>query len=383
MGDKTIQQIIDEMTEEQQTAVYAAIGAAMETAENDELDHSDFFENFDVLEESKKNGSLKDTIIEHAAEYGIENISELFPEAELLQKPFFIDNRIEWVNALLSGATKTPFARVKTIFADITKERARGYATKAKKKVEDVFTLMSRTSEPTTIYKKGKLDRDDFIDITDFNVVAWLKEEMRIKLNEEIARAILVGDGRSNADEYKIDETCIRPIYNDDDFFTIKATLGDEPNEYVAFINAIIRNRKHYNGSGNPILFTTEDILCEMLLLEDSIGNKLYKNVDDLKTTLRVSNIQTCNFIEGLTRDAGDSKTHNVFGIIVNPKDYKIGTRGNSNPSIFDDFDIDYNQQKYLIEQRLSGALTLPYSAIVVEQVVDPNAAAETIQNEV
>lgn len=372
MKNNKIKQLLEEMTGEEKKEVFEELSTVIK---NSEINHSDLFK------EAKKNGSLKDTVLAHADDYGIEEIETLFPEPEILNTPFFIDNKIEWVNSILSKVSKTPFLRVKTLFSDITKERARGYV-KGKLKVEDVISLLSRTTEPFTVYKKGKMDRDDVIDIRDFNVVAWIKEEMRIKLNEEIARAILVGDGRSQADEYKIDETCIRPIYNDEDLFTIKVALGDEPNKHVAFINSIIRNRKLYKGSGNPELYTTEDILCEILLLEDSIGRKLYKNVDELKTVLRVSEIYTCNFMEGLVRDAKDSLTHNVMGIIVNPKDYTVGTRSNMNASIFSDFDIDYNQEKYLIEQRMSGSLLLPYSAMVIEDVVDPNEE-EAAQNEV
>lgn len=329
----------------------------------------------DIFSDAKKIGSLKDSFLTHAEGYGVEEIEQLFPEAKsITNKPTFINNKIEWVNKVLGAVHKLPFAKVKTMFADISVDtvRAKGYV-KGTLKEEDVFALLKRTTEPYTIYKKGKLDRDDIVDITDFDVVAWIKEEMRMKLDEEIARAILIGDGRLPADPHKIDEECIRPIYNDEDLYTIKVAIADtENNKYKAFIDACIRSRKNYRGSGNPTLYTTEDLIAELLLLEDNNGRKIYKSEDELKSILRVSSIVTVNEMVDLVRDAGDEKIHNVMGIIVNPADYSVGADKGGSVAMFDDFDIDYNQQKYLIETRCSGALTVPYSAMVIEEVTDP-----------
>lgn len=328
-----------------------------------------------IFNDAKSCGSLKDAFLEHAANYGVKDIEQLFPEAKnVANKPAFLNNKVEWVNKVLGGVTQLPFAKVKTMFADISVDtvRAKGYV-KGSLKEEDVFALLKRVTEPYTIYKKGKLDRDDIIDITDFDVVMWIKEAMRMKLDEELARAILIGDGRAASDNDKIDEESIRPIYNDADLYTIKQPIGDEVNKYVGFMNACIRARKNYRGSGNPTLYTTEDLVAELLLLEDTTGRKLYKSVDELKAALRVSDIVTMSAMVGLERPASDSatKTHHVMGIIVNIMDYSVGADKGGKVSMFDDFDIDYNQQKFLIETRCSGALTTPYSAIVIEKITD------------
>ena len=328
----------------------------------------------DILQSAQRIGSLKDAILEHADTYGINEINMLFPDAtNLNKKPIFLNNNVEWVNKILSAITKQPFARVKVLMADISKEtvRAKGYV-KGDLKMEDVFELLTRTTEPTTIYKKQKLDRDDIVDITDFEVVEWIKQTMRMKLDEEIARAILIGDGRLESDPYKIDETCIRPVYKDSDLYTVKVPLGTEDNKHKAFINACVRSRKLYKGSGNPVLYTTEDLVSEILLLEDADGHRLYKTVDEIKAVLRVSDIVPMMDIEGLVRPTEDGKTHNVLGIIANLTDYSVGANKGGQVAMFDDFDIDYNQQKYLIETRCSGALTVPYSAMVIEEVVTP-----------
>lgn len=325
-----------------------------------------------IFNDAQKHGSLKESFMAHADSYGVKEIEQLFPDAKTASaKPAFINNKVEWVNKILGNVTQLPFAKVKTMFADISKDtvRAKGYV-KGKIKEEDAFALLKRTTEPYTIYKKGKLDRDDIIDITDFDVVAWIKESMRMKLDEELARAILIGDGRLTSDQHKIDEDCIRPILNDADLYTIKAAIGDETNKYVGFLNACIKSRKDYRGSGNPTLYTTEDLVAELLLLEDTTGRKLYKSVDELKSILRVSDIVTMSDMVGLVRSTNDSNTHNVMGIIVNIMDYSVGADKGGRVSLFDDFDIDYNQQKFLIETRCSGALTTPYSAIVIEEVV-------------
>ena len=255
------------------------------------------------------------------------------------------------------------------MYADITADeaRARGYI-KGHLKKEEVFSLLKRTTEPTTIYKKQKLDRDDVIDITSFDVIAWIKAEMRMMLEEEIARAILVGDGRSAMSDDKIKESCIRPIYNDSDLFTIKYTMGNDPDKAMAFIKACIKSRVDYEGS-MPSLYTTEEMIADMLLIQDTTGRFIYESEAALAKTLRVKEIVPVPFIKGLVRDAQDSQTHNVYGIIVNPSDYTVGADKGGQVSMFDDFDIDYNQQKYLIETRCSGSLMKPKTAIVIEEV--------------
>ena len=330
----------------------------------------------EILAEAKQNGSLKDTIqdhIEHADDYGIKNIEQLFPNAtEVNNPPKMINHPIEWVSKVINGVSKSPFSRIRTTFADITDEslRAKGYL-KTKKKKEAAITVLKRSTSPTTIYKKQKIDRDDVIDITDFNVVSFIKEEMQLKLYEEIARAILIGDGRLASDEDYIDQECIRPVYNDDDLYTIKYAIDSaEPNKYKAFIKACIKARKQYRGAGQPTLFTTEDTLAEMLLIEDTTGHIIYNSVDMLRSYLRVKEIVTVPVMEGLVRKTSDSKTHNVLGIIVNLTDYKTGADKGGAVAMFEDFDIDYNQQKYLIETRKSGALVTPYSAITIEEIV-------------
>ena len=330
----------------------------------------------EILAEAKQNGSLKDTIqdhIEHADDYGIKNIEQLFPNAtEVNNPPKMINHPIEWVSKVINGVSKSPFSRIRTTFADITDEslRAKGYL-KTKKKKEAAITVLKRSTSPTTIYKKQKIDRDDVIDITDFNVVSFIKEEMQLKLYEEIARSILIGDGRLASDEDYIDQECIRPVYNDDDLYTIKYAIDPaEPNKYKAFIKACIKARKQYRGAGQPTLFTTEDTLAEMLLIEDTTGHIIYNSVDMLRSYLRVKEIVTVPVMEGLVRKTSDSKTHNVLGIIVNLTDYKTGADKGGAVAMFEDFDIDYNQQKYLIETRKSGALVTPYSAITIEEVV-------------
>ena len=261
------------------------------------------------------------------------------------------------------------------MFADITEDdaRAKGYI-KGHYKKEEVFTLLKRTTQPTTVYKKQKMDKDDIIDLASFDAIAWLKTEMRMMLNEEIARAMLIGDGRNNSSDDKINESCIRPIWKDEDFYTIKATIEIQSSDTAdiktkKIIDNIIRSRKFYKGSGNPTLFTTEDFVTDCLLLEDGIGHKLYKSVNELATTLRVSKIVTVEVMEGLQRTDSQARTLDLVGIIVNMNDYTIGADKGGAISMFEDFDIDYNQQKYLIETRCSGSLVKPFSAIAVETV--------------
>ena len=364
---KTIKDIIDGMTEEQQSAVYALMGSILES--DNSLEHSDI-DTKQIIADGAKYGSLKESILVHAENYGINDIESLFPEFKNLNNPpKILNNEIGWVSTVLNGTHKSPFSRVKSKFVDLTADtiRAKGY-TKTHKKVEHVFELLDRTTSPTTIYIKQKIDRDDVIDITDFNVVSLIKEEMKLKMKEELARAILIGDGRLASDNDKIDPECIRPIYNDDDLFTVKAAITGTGNLYEEFINTFIRNRKEYKGSGSPTLFTTEDVICEILLLKDTNNRRIYNSVQEIATLLRVNNIVTVPHMEGLTRKAADGKTYDVYGIMVNLNDYSVGTTNGGQLSMFEDFDIDYNQQKYLLETRFSGALTVPYSAMVIEK---------------
>ena len=371
--ERTVQDVIDEMNEEQQAAVYSLLGSALgiDGENSDDVEHSDINElNIkSIFEDGVKYGSLKESVLVHAENYGINNIESLFPEFKNLNNPpKILNNEIGWVSTVLNGTHKSPFSRIKSKFVDLTADtiRAKGY-TKTHKKVEHVFELLGRTTSPTTIYIKQKIDRDDVIDITDFDVVSLIKEEMKLKMKEELARAILIGDGRLASDNDRIDPECIRPIYNDDDLYTVKADITGTGNLYEEFINTFIRNRKKYKGSGSPTLFTTEDVICEILLLKDNNNRRIYNSVQEIATLLRVNSIVTVPHMEGLTR-AASGKTYDVYGIMVNLNDYSVGTTNGGQLSMFDDFDIDYNQQKYLLETRFSGALTVPYSAMVIEK---------------
>lgn len=399
--NKTVKDVFDTLTEEQKTVVYALIGQALESAgatdendENDEednnmkhnvfdqdemmqgnaLSHSDMEE---IFSDAKRTGSLKEAFLAHNATYGIDQIDTLFPEPNTMNTPpEFIKRDTNWVAGVINGVHHTPFSRIKSMFANITEDeaRAKGYI-KGKLKKEEVFTLLKRTTTPTTIYKKQKLDRDDIIDITDFDVVAWIKSEMRMMLDEEIARAILVGDGRMTSDDDHINEANIRPIWKDDDLYTIKTKItvdasATDDDKAKAVIKAAVKSRKDYKGSGNPVLYTTEDFLTNCLLLEDTQGYRLYKSEQDVATAMRVSRIVTVPVMENLSRTDSESKTRNLVGIIVNLNDYNVGADKGGAVNMFDDFDIDYNQQKYLMETRCSGALIRPYSAIALEMVV-------------
>ena len=400
-GNKTVKDVFDTLTEEQKTVVYALIGQALESAgatdendENDEednnmkhnvfdqdemmqgnaLSHSDMEE---IFSDAKRTGSLKEAFLAHNATYGIDQIDTLFPEPKTMNTPpEFIKRDTNWVAGVINGVHHTPFSRIKSMFANITEDeaRAKGYI-KGNLKKEEVFTLLKRTTTPTTIYKKQKLDRDDIIDITDFDGVAWIKSEMRMMLDEEIARAILVGDGRLTSDDDHINETNIRPIWKDDDLYTIKTKItvdasATDDDKAKAVIKAAVKSRKNYKGSGNPVLYTTEDFLTNCLLLEDTQGYRLYKSEQDVATAMRVSRIVTVPVMENLSRTDSESKTRNLVGIIVNLNDYNVGADKGGAVNMFDDFDIDYNQQKYLMETRCSGALIKPYSAIALEMVV-------------
>ena len=388
-GDKTIGEVFDTLTDEQKDAVYAIIGQAIEDSKNNkEGDTTDMKHNvFDQTEETQENtlthdamdtilgdakryGSLKDSFLAHAQEYGIENIDYLFPEAKSLNNPpDFIKRDTGWVSKVMGAVHHTPFSRIKSQFANITEEdaRAKGYM-KGNLKKEEVFSLLKRTTTPTTIYKKQKLDRDDVVDITDFDVVAWIKSEMRMMLDEEIARAILIGDGRPASSDDKINEQNIRPIVSDDDLYTIKTKVSVANNatsddKAKAFIKAVIKSRKNYKGSGEPTLYTTEDLVTDCLLLEDTTGRIIYDSMDKLKNALHVKDIVTVPVME----DAKGKNALPLMGIVVNLADYNVGADKGGAINMFDDFDIDYNQQKYLIETRCSGALTKPYSAIAIE----------------
>lgn len=421
-GEKTVQDVFDSMSEEQQNVVYYMIGAALEDAgvsggadnapdDDDEelaqsgfaadgtpyISHKEAFEMTrnvfemanqnnsgdsiqhsaslshsdveDIVKDARKTGSLKEAFLEHAAEYGIENIDFLFPDARSIEtSPEFLKRRDEWVASVMGGIKKSPFSRIKSTVADITAEeaRARGYV-KGNLKKEEVIKLLRRKTEPTTIYKKQKLDRDDILDITDLDVIAWIKAEMRMMLDEEVARAILIGDGRSEISDDKIDEEHIRPIAQDDPMYAHRVTVPADANA-EAIIEALIRARANYRGSGQPTLFTTLPNLTDMLLLKDKMGRRLYTSQDALASELMAKEIVTVEPMEQT----------DIFAIYVNLSDYTAGADKGGEVSMFDDFDIDYNQHKYLIETRMSGALTKPKSAVVIRrqqgQLVTPKS---------
>lgn len=402
--EKTVADVINSMTEEQKNVMYAMIGQAMDDQGESDPESEDNNDNnskggtntmkhnvFDKDDRQKENvlvhsdgsevsseeistifgdikryGSLKDSVLAH----GIDNVDYLFPDAQTLANtPEFIQRDTGWVKKVMSGVHHTPFSRIKSIFADITEDdaRAKGYF-KGKLKKEEVFGLLKRTTTPTTVYKKQKMDRDDVVDITDFDVVAWLKSEMRMMLDEELARAYLIGDGRLASSDDKINEQNIRPILKDEELYTIQATVSvqssaTEDDKAREFIRTAIKARKNYKGSGQPTLYTTEDILTDCLLLTDTTGRDLYTDVAQLAKKLRVKEIVTVPVMEGVNGKNGGA----LMGIIVNLADYNVGADRGGAVNMFDDFDIDYNQQKYLIETRCSGALIKPYSAIALE----------------
>ena len=406
--DLTVQDVFDTLTEEQKTVVYYMIGQALQdqkggsgAGDNEEdepemkhnvfdtdmydegsvLSHDDLNELFSTAVRDSKNygGSWKEAFIAHAEQdYGIKDIDELYPDYKSLNTPpEFIKREMDWVTKVNGGVKHVPFTRIKSMFADITADeaRAKGYI-KGKKKKTEVFTLLKRKTDPQTIYKLQKLDRDDIIDITEFDVVAWLRKEMRMMLDEEKARAILIGDGREADAEDKISEAHIRPIATDAYLFTVKVPVEVAANATGAtkaktMIDTMIRARKKYKGSGNPTFFTTEDVLTECLLLEDGIGHKLYKSKDELATTLRVSDIVTVEPMENhlITFETEEETTVEdkpLLGIVVNLDDYRVGADKGGDVNTFDDFDIDFNQYKYLIETRCSGALVKPFSALTI-----------------
>ncbi len=394
---KTLEQVYNSMTDEQKECCHALVGLALEEQEggdNDDGEEDDTVKQnvFDkdtnatvlkhsieeinnVVKTAKSHGTMKAAFEDAGMDsdelaHSIDNIDWLFPEDHLLDTtPRIIDKPDDWVSVVMGAVHHIPFSRFKSMFADLTEEdaRAKGYI-KGNFKKEEVFGLLRRSTSPTTVYKKQKLDRDDVIDITSFDVVAWLKQEMRLKLNRELALAYLLGDGRLAASEDKIDENCIRPVFNDSDLFTIKVQckttgLTTVEDKYKALIKQILRSRKEYRGSGTPTLFTTEDALTEMLLLEDGIGHPLYADEAALARKLRVKNIVTIPEMEGRK----GAKGGDLVCLIVNLADYTVGADKGGAVSMFDDFDIDFNAQKYLIETRCSGALTTPFSAMAVE----------------
>ena len=413
-GSETVQDVFNTLTEKQKTVVYALIGQALqdngkgsddedeggktvkhnvfdtETGEESYLSHSDQQR---VIADIKRTGSLREAIraniengvLTHAAipttgmetstgnsTYGFNDPSMLFPEFRSLSNPpEWITRNMDWVKKVLGSVHHTPFSRIKSQFANITDDaaRAKGYV-KGNLKKEEVFSLLKRTTDPQTIYKKQKFDRDDLLDITDFDVIAWIRAEMRVMLDEELARAILIGDGRLGSDDDKIQETHIRPVITDAPLFNVQHAVSVAANAdsgviAKATINESIRARKKYKGSGNPTFFTTEDVLTEMLLLEDGIGHKLYKTEAELATALRVRDIVTVEVMEDHSLTVGSTQ-YPLIGVIVNLADYNVGADKGGEIGMWDDFDIDYNQQKYLIETRCSGALVKPFSAITL-----------------
>jgi len=398
-SDKTVEEVFNSMTDEQKAVLYMMVDAALEEENNDEskedddeVKHNAFDESTKdnenvishaeieaAIKDAKKHGSMKESFIAH----GIDNIDYLFPDPKTLNNPpAFIKRDTGWVAKVMSKVHKSPFSRIRSIFANITADeaRAKGY-TKGNRKTEEVFTLLKRKTGPTTIYKKQAFDRDDIVDITDFDVIAWIRSEMRIMLDEEIARAILIGDGRSSASDDKIDETHIRPIWTDDDLYTIKAQFAlaatdTSDDKAKKFINTAIRKRKLYKGSGSPDLYITEDMLCDILLLEDLNGRTIYETVDSVARKLRVNEIIEVPVFENQTRE-DKGVTYTLEGIIVNLADYNVGADKGGEVNMFDDFDIDYNKQKYLMETRCSGALTVPYSAIALESYAASSSTSE------
>lgn len=405
--EKTVQDVIDSMNEEQKNVLYALVGMAAEGGngseeEDEDMKHnafSDDYENDDylmhaedmaeILRDAKRYGSLRESALQHGYEdiqanetlmHSVTNIDSLFPDAKnVVNVPGFVSREMGWVQKVMGAVSHTPFSRIKTIFADIREDeaRAKGYI-KGKQKKDEVFTLLKRTTDPQTVYKKQKLDRDDVIDITDFDVVSWLKGEMRMMLDEELARAFMIGDGRETSSDDKINPLHIRPIWGDDPFYTIRAQIElatdvTEDDKYKAIIRAAIKARKDYKGSGNPTFYTTEENLTGMLLLTDTTGRDLYESEEQLAKKLRVKEIVTVPVMEGQKRSADDKDTgltgkkFDLEGIVANLSDYNVGADKGGAVSLFDDFDIDYNAMKYLIETRCSGALVKPYAAIAIE----------------
>lgn len=409
--DETIQDVIDSMNEKQLNVMFYLIDQADQgklkknddenqngkddetmkhnlfdtsSTSSDEVEYLTHADMEEIVTLGRRAGSLKQGVIDfcekHDIEHGIENIDILFPEAKAISDtPDMISRQMSWVSDVLGATKKSPFSRVKSIAADVTEDeaRAKGYI-KGKQKVEEVFNLLKRTTEPKTIYKLQKLDRDDVIDASTIDTAAFMKAEMRMMLNEEIARAILVGDGRSSVDNDKIDETKIRPIYSDNDLYTIHESIDidsitDETDKSNALIDKALRARKNYKGSGNPTLYASTDVINDMLLAKDKIGRRLYNTVDELASALRVSRVVEVPVLEGVKRTEGEgssAKDFELVFLIVNLTDYNVGTDKGGEVNMFDDFDLDFNKYEYLIETRCSGALVKPFSAIAIEKPV-------------
>lgn len=404
--EETVADVLNTLTDKQKDAVYYVIGQAIEDAQQDDTDdtddtdkeeamHSNIFEGddtlkgtddelalahsavIDALEDARSHNlsSFKDAFLQHAGTYGIDNIEVLFPDSRAVtDEPTFIKRRTDWVSGVLNDTKHSPFSRIKSVHADITDDKARalGY-TKGNRKKEEVFKLLKRVTTPTTVYKKQKFDRDDLIDITDLNVVAWVKKEMRLMLDEEIARALLIGDGRDISSQDKINEENIRPIWKDDSLYTIKILLekkvvGED------LVDSIIKSFADYEGTGTPKLYTTQAVVTELLLLKDKIGRRLYETKASLAAALGVSEIVEVPVMKGAARDTKKNGKADLVGIIVNLDDYTIGADKGGEVNMFDDFDIDFNQFKYLLETRISGALTQPKTAIVIERKQDEGA---------
>lgn len=413
--EKTVQDIIDTMNDEQKEAMYAIVGQALEDQANGNGDNADeedggeedmkhnVFDNdnndevlqhseiiAEAMADGKKYGSLRESFLQHAAINNIENLDKLFPDAtELYKEPYMIEKDNSWVAKVMNAVKHTPFSRVKTTFGRMNEEtaRAKGYI-KGNKKANIALSVLNRVTTPTTVYIKNEIDRDDVIDITDFDVVAWQKREMRKQLDKELALAMLLGDGRDVSDQNKINEQNIRPVVSDDAMYTIKYTVtkgkdytqegnsySDNDSRTKGIIRAAIRSRKDYKGSGTPTFFTTEDVLTDMLLIEDQNGRRIYNNINDLATALRCKEIVTIPEMEA-------EAYKDIYGIIVNMADYTAGADKGGSVNMFDDFDIDYNQMKYLIETRMSGALTVPYSAIVLKKEASISAPSNPEQGE-
>ena len=415
-GEETVQEIFDSMTDKQKTVVYAMLGSvesalteeepppAEHSNNDDEEDETVKHNAFDEASKEKdkegtavlshdqelqyfnkamKSGSLKDGVLAHAAEFGIDNIEVLFPEAQLVRPtPDIVGRDRTWVRGVMNGVSKSPFSRVRSMYADLTEDaaRAKGYVT-GSEKFDEVFPVATRYTTPTTVYKKQKLNRDDVTDITGFDVVAWIRAEMREALDEELARAFLIGDGRGASDPDHINPLNVRPIWTDDDFYAYKflvdpVGVNPEPgpdSKILRLIDDVVRMRKYYKGSGNPTFYTTVDIVSDMLLVRDKLGRRIFTTMAELISGLRVADVVEVEVMENQTRTVG-TETRELLGILVNLKDYTVGADRGGQIATFDDFDIDFNQQKYLIETRLSGALTKWQSAVVLETIPDEEA---------
>ena len=398
--DETVEDVYNTLNEKQKKVVKFLIGEALKNKDSEggsEMKHNVFegsenvqntishAEIHEICRVGKQMGSLKaavdqayeEGVLEHAeGDYGINNIDYLFPDAKAMTtEPELIKRDMGWVDDVFNGVHRTPFKRVKSVFADITEDeaRAKGYI-KGKFKKEEVFTLLKRTTDPQTIYKKQKLDKDDLEDLEDnFNVLPWIKNEMNMMFREEVARAILIGDGRPSSSDDKIQENHIRPIYNDEDLFTVKVPVSvksgaTEDDIARALIKAMVKARKQYKGTGNPTFFTTEDYLTDCLLIENTLGERLYKSEAEVATAMRASKITTVEPMENktitITEEGGRSTSYPLMGVLVNLTDYNVGAKNGGKTDFFEDFDIDFNQQKYLYEARMSGALKKPFSAI-------------------